>query len=63
MVYTKKRDFVCQIHRHDGPKAYDELAKIIVEKGVGGCKAYFTADLKSRDELVVKTEVLAEQPF
>ncbi|KAF8964579.1 ankyrin repeat-containing domain protein [Flammula alnicola] len=63
-VYTKKRDFVCQIHRHDGPTAYDQLAQVIVAKGVGGSKAYFAAELKSKDELTVKiSEVLAEQPF
>jgi hypothetical protein len=31
---------------------------------VGGAKAYFAAELKSKDELLVKvSEVLAEQPF
>ncbi|KDR76284.1 hypothetical protein GALMADRAFT_247597 [Galerina marginata CBS 339.88] len=64
LVYTKKRDFVCHLKRPDKPAAYDQLSKIIVEKGVGGGKAYFAAELKSRDELIVKvSEVLAEQPF
>ncbi|KDR84311.1 hypothetical protein GALMADRAFT_237074 [Galerina marginata CBS 339.88] len=64
LVYTKKRDFVCHILRNDGPAAYDRLSKVVVEKGVGGSKAYFAAELKNKDELVVKvSEVLAEQPF
>ncbi|GLB45723.1 putative ankyrin repeats [Lyophyllum shimeji] len=63
-IYTKKRDFVCQVNRHDGPSEYDRLAKVIQTKGVGGAKAYFSAELRSKDELVVKiSEVLAEQPF
>jgi hypothetical protein len=34
------------------------------ERCRGGAKAYFAAELKSKDELVVKvSEVLAEQPF
>ncbi|TFK37232.1 hypothetical protein BDQ12DRAFT_713611 [Crucibulum laeve] len=49
LIYTKKRDFV---------------SKVVKAKGVGGVKAYFAAELKSKDELVVKiSEVLAEQPF
>ncbi|KAF8814880.1 ankyrin [Phlegmacium glaucopus] len=64
LVYTKKRDFVCRIYRNDGPEAYDQISQLILQKGVGGSKAYFAAELKSRDELVVKiSEVLAEQPF
>ncbi|KAA1466978.1 hypothetical protein DENSPDRAFT_63519 [Dentipellis sp. KUC8613] len=64
LVYTKKRDFVCQIKRPDDPAAYDRVAQIIREKGVGAAKGYFAAELKSADELVVKVgEVLAEQPF
>ncbi|KAF5362620.1 hypothetical protein D9758_009604 [Tetrapyrgos nigripes] len=68
-VYTKKRDFVCVIKRTEqtegGPGvAYDRIANVVKTKGVGGAKAYFAAELKSKDELVVKiSEVLAEQPF
>ncbi|KAF9458258.1 hypothetical protein BDZ94DRAFT_1271024 [Collybia nuda] len=63
-VYSKKRDFVCGIRRADSPKAYDRLTRVIKTQGVGGAKAYFAADLKSKDELIVKvSEVLAEQPF
>ncbi|KAG6907547.1 hypothetical protein DXG01_008533 [Tephrocybe rancida] len=64
LVYTKKRDFVCRIRREDTPAAYDRISSTIAAKGVGGAKAYFAAELKSKDELAVKvSEVLAEQPF
>ncbi|VDB87424.1 unnamed protein product [Peniophora sp. CBMAI 1063] len=63
MVYTKKRDFVAQIRREDAPDSYDKLFKIVSTKGPGGAKGYFLAELKSATELVVKTEILAEQPF
>ncbi|KAF8639288.1 hypothetical protein AX17_001599 [Amanita inopinata Kibby_2008] len=64
LIYTKKRDFVCTVRKHDCPDAYDAVTRKILDKGVGGSKAYFAAELKSKDELVVKVaEVLAEQPF
>ncbi|KAG5651267.1 hypothetical protein H0H81_009260 [Sphagnurus paluster] len=64
LVYSKKRDFVCTILREDAPAAYDRVAGGVRKQGVGGAKAYFAAELKSKDELVVKVaEVLAEQPF
>jgi hypothetical protein len=63
-IYSKERDFVCRVNREDGPAAYDRITRVIQSKGVGGAKAYFAAELKSKDELVVKiSEVLAEQPF
>jgi len=64
LVYTKKRDFVCQIRRMDNTAGYDRVAQVVRNQGVGGAKAYFAAELKSADELVVKvSEVLATQPF
>lgn len=64
MVYTKKRTFACHIRRQDNPSGYDRLSEVIVAKGASGLKAYFAAELKSKDELVVKVgEVLADQPF
>lgn len=64
LIYSKKRDFVCAVRRSDGPTAYDRISNVIRTRGVGGAKAYFAAELKSKDELVVKvSEVLAEQPF
>jgi hypothetical protein len=64
LVYTKKRDLVCTIRPEDNSAAYPRLADVVKSKGVGGMKACFAAELKSKDELVVKvSEVLAEQPF
>lgn len=55
---------MCAVRRSDGPTAYDRISNVIRTRGVGGAKAYFAAELKSKDELVVKvSEVLAEQPF
>ncbi|THU90565.1 ankyrin [Dendrothele bispora CBS 962.96] len=63
-VYTKKRDFVCCIKRNEQANAYDQISKVVKTKGHRGSKAYFAAELRSKDELVVKiSEVLAEQPF
>ncbi|TFY83377.1 hypothetical protein EWM64_g638 [Hericium alpestre] len=64
LVYEKKRDFVCEVKRADCPQDYDRIMQVIREKGVGGLKGYFAAELRSKDELVVKVgEILAEQPF
>jgi hypothetical protein len=64
MVYDAKRDLLCYISRGGAPAAYDRLAELIRSKGTFGLKAYLVAELKSKDELVIKLdEVLAEQPF
>ncbi|KAF7293229.1 hypothetical protein HMN09_01201100 [Mycena chlorophos] len=64
MVYTKKRDFSCSIRRQDCPEAYEEISEVIRTKSARGAKAYFTAELQSKDKLVVKiSDVLAEQPW
>jgi hypothetical protein len=64
LVYTKKRDFVCQIRRMDNTAGYDRVSQVVRNQGVGGAKAYFPAELRSADELVVNvSEVLATQPF
>jgi len=63
-VYNKKRDFVCTVARASNSAAYDAIVQIVRSRGVGGAKAYFAAELKNPDQLVVKiSEVLAEQPF
>lgn len=63
-VYNKRRDFVCTVSRSSCPDAYDAIMRIVRSRGVGGAKAYFAAELKNPDKLVVKiSEVLAEQPF
>ncbi|KAJ6516747.1 ankyrin repeat-containing domain protein [Mycena vitilis] len=64
LLYTKKRDFACTIRRTDGPSEYDRISQVVRTKGVGGAKAYFAAELESREKLIVKvSEVLAEQPW
>ncbi|KAK2465505.1 hypothetical protein APHAL10511_002397 [Amanita phalloides] len=64
LVYTKKRDLTCQIQWEDNKDAYDRLSQVVREKGVKGTKAYFAAELRGKDELVIKvSEVLAEQPW
>ncbi|KAF8894160.1 hypothetical protein CPB85DRAFT_1377775 [Mucidula mucida] len=48
----------------DGPAAYDRILKVVRTRGVGGAKAYFAAELKTKEGLVVDVdEVLSEQPF
>ncbi|KZV91567.1 hypothetical protein EXIGLDRAFT_676002 [Exidia glandulosa HHB12029] len=64
LVYDKRRDFIANLEPSGGRDAYVALRKIIAEKGVAaGLKAYFAAELVSKDELVVKTEVLSPQDF
>ncbi|KAJ7747686.1 ankyrin [Mycena maculata] len=64
LLYTKKRDFACTIRRSDAPTEYDRISEVVRTKGVGGAKAYFAAELESKEKLVVKvSEVLAEQPW
>jgi hypothetical protein len=64
LVYTKKRDLVCQFRPIDNRNAWNPLIKVIKTKGVGGLKAYFAAEIRSEYEIVVKvSEVLAEQSF
>ncbi|KAF9020430.1 hypothetical protein BDZ89DRAFT_1203585 [Hymenopellis radicata] len=53
MVYTEKRNFVCRVRRCDGPAAYDRISMVVRTRGVGGAKAYFAAELKTKNELVV----------
>ncbi|KAG1750547.1 ankyrin repeat-containing domain protein [Suillus paluster] len=64
LIYNKKKDFMCTIQRAGNENAYDEIVRMVKSRGVGGVKAYFAAELRTRDELVVKiSEPLAEQPF
>jgi hypothetical protein len=64
MVFDAKRELLCYISRGGAPAAYDRLTGLIQSKGTFGLKAYLVAELKSKDELVIKIdEVLAEQPF
>ena len=64
MVYDAKRELLCYISRGDAPAAYDRVAELVRSKGSFGLKAYLVAELKSKDELVIKIDdVLADQPF
>ncbi|KDQ50586.1 hypothetical protein JAAARDRAFT_141723 [Jaapia argillacea MUCL 33604] len=64
LIYNKKRDFVCTVAREDGVSSYDRISALVRAKGVGGAKGYFAAELKNKNELVVKVDlILAEQPF
>ena len=64
LVYNKRRDLVCQIRPQENGKAYEDLVNVVKVRGVGGAKAYFAAEMKNKDELIVKAgDVLAEQSF
>jgi hypothetical protein len=64
LIYTKKKDFACLIRRSDDSKAWDALHQAVKTKGASGLKAYFSATLVSKEELVIKiSEALAAQPF
>ncbi len=64
LIYNKKKDLVCMVLEEGNEVGYRKVCEVIRSRGVGGLKAYFVADLKTKDELVVKiSEVLAEQPF
>ncbi|KAI0656417.1 ankyrin [Cubamyces menziesii] len=64
MVYDKKRTFVCRIRKMDNPAGYLRVSQAVRTRGVGGAKAYFSAELTSPDQLIIKvSEVLPEQAF
>jgi len=64
LVYDEKRDLFCHIERNDAPEAFDRLVEFVQSNGTFGRKAYLAAELKSKDELVIKIdEALADQPF
>lgn len=61
LVYNEKRTFKCGLNREENPAGYDRIESIIKEKGVYGAKGYFAAELKSKDELVVKVVELSDE--
>ena len=64
MVFDKKRTIVCRIRKVDDPAAYVRLSRTIRSKGTAGNTAYFNAEMRKTNELVIKiAEVLAEQSF
>lgn len=64
LVYNKKGDFRCMLNSEDNPDAYKRITEVVKAKGAGGAKAYFLAELRTVDQLVIKlADVLAEQSF
>lgn len=64
LVYNKKRSFECFLDYDKNPVAYRRIKKIVNEKGILGMKAYFAAELRSKDELAINVaECLPETRF
>ena len=64
LVYNKKRNFECVLDYEKNPAAYTRIKKIISGKGILGLKAYFAAELRSKDELAINVaECLPESRF
>jgi len=64
LVYNKKRSFECLLDYDKNPVAYTRIKKIVNEKGILGMKAYFAAELRSKDELAINVaECLPETRF
>ncbi|KAJ7490171.1 ankyrin repeat-containing domain protein [Mycena galericulata] len=64
LLYTRRRDFACTIRRSDDPASYDVVSHTVRTKGTAGAKAYFAAELHSREKLIIKiSQVLADQPW
>lgn len=64
LVYNKKRNFECMLDYEKNPAAYTRIKKMISEKGILGLKAFFAAELRSKDELAINVgECLPESRF
>ncbi|TFK66403.1 hypothetical protein BDN72DRAFT_800035 [Pluteus cervinus] len=64
LVYDKKRSFICTLWKMDNMVSYPIMEKLIKEKGPGGLKGYFRAEVVEKDKLLVRVEeMLAPQPF
>ena len=62
LVHDKKCSIVCRLRKEDNPVAFARIVRVIRAKGVRGAKAYFPAQLLSKDVLKVKiSEMVAEQ--
>ena len=53
LVNNKKGNFKCILEYDKNPAAYARIKKVINEKGILGLKAYFAAELRSKDELAI----------
>jgi len=64
LVYNKKRSFECVLDPGENPTAYSRIKEMISGKGILGLKAYFAAELRSKDELAINVaECLPESRF
>jgi len=64
LVYNKTRSFQCTLSDNDNPTAYTRLQTMIKAKGIFGLKAYFQAELRSKDQLAINVaECLPESKF
>ena len=64
LVYNKKRNFECVLDYDKNADAYMRIKKVIKEKGILGMKAYFAAELRSKDELAINVaDCLPESRF
>ena len=64
LVNNKKGNFKCILEYDKNPAAYARIKKVINEKGILGLKAYFAAELRSKDELAINVaECLPESRF
>ena len=63
-VYNKKKSFECLLEYDKNPISYARIKRMISEKGILGLKAYFAAELRSKDELAINiAECLPESRF
>ena len=63
-VYNKKRSFECLVDYDKNLVAYERIRKMVKEKGILGQKAFFAAELRSKDELAINVaECLPESRF
>ena len=61
---NRKQNFECFLVYNKNPVAYARIKKIVNERGIHGVKAYFAAELRSRDELAINVaECLPESRF
>ena len=64
MIFDKKRSLVCRLRRVDDEAGYLRISRTVRSQGVFGAKAYFAAEMPSKDVLTIKiSEPLAEQDF
>ena len=64
LVYNKKQSFKCFLEYDKNRVAYERITTIVKEKGILGLKAFFAAELRSKDELAINVaECLPESRF